>query len=450
VPVGFLFGSGRDNFPPNKKEKKYILFFLNKTFIQLSVSGKIYTFVAKLRVFEMFRICLISLLLLVSGSTWAGIAENNYKDKKATFIAINSNFGTLMKTNDFLKAAEIPYSSSYALKFGFNSKGDSWRDFAYGMPYYGIGLYSINFKDNNGLGYPVSLYLFQGATISELSSRLKLNYEWNLGVSTNWEPYDRFDNPTMDAIGSNVNVHVALNLMLRYAVNNNIDLNLGAAFTHFSNGAYQQPNAGVNQFSGFLELVYKFNVESILKKELFNNEPFTPHYDHDILLNISSRQVMADTVNTNLPSEYTRHRFKIFDLSYGLMKVPNYRYKYGAGLDVLYDESSGAKMWREIHPEDKEVYERVKLAPLTDRLSLGASLRGEVVMPGYSIFANLGWNLIHGNKKDQRLYQVIGIKLYLRDNFFGTFGIRATHFTKAQYLYWSLGYTINGRSYSKR
>jgi hypothetical protein len=88
-------------------------------------------------------------------------------------------------------------------------------------------------------------------------------------------------------------------------------------------------------------------------------------------------------------------------------------------------------------------------APLADRLSLGASLRGEMVMPGYSIFANLGWNLIHGNKKDQRLYQVIGIKLYLQDNFFGTFGIRATHFTKAQYLYWSLGYTINGRSYQK-
>ena len=398
----------------------------------------------------MFRICLISLLLLVSGSAWSNTSKNSNKNKKATFIAFNSNIGTLMKTNDFLKDANIPFSTSYSLKFGFNAKGDDWRDFAYGMPYYGIGLYTIKFKDNDGLGNPVSLYLFQGATISELSSRLKLNYEWNLGVSTNWEPYDRFDHPTMDAIGSNVNVHVALNLMLRYAVNNNIDLNLGAAFTHFSNGSYQQPNAGVNQLSGFMELVYKFNVDEISKKELSNKEPFTPHYDHDILLNISSRQVEADTAKTNMPSEYTRNRFKIFDLSYGLMKVPNYRYKYGVGLDVLYDETSGVKMWREIHPEDGEVYERIKLAPIADRLSLGASLRGEMVMQGYSIFANLGWNLIHGNKKDQRLYQVIGIKLYLRDNFFGTFGIRATHFTKAQYLYWSLGYTINGRSYSKR
>ena len=398
----------------------------------------------------MIRLFLTSLLLLTFSSAWSNTPENNIKTKNATFIAFNSNIGTLLKTNDFLKKAEIPFSTSYALKFGFNAKGDDWRDFAYGMPYYGIGLYTIKFKDNDGLGTPISLYLFQGATISELSSRLKLNYEWNLGVSTNWEPYDRFDHPTMDAIGSNVNVHVALNLMLRYAVNNNIDLNLGAAFTHFSNGAYQQPNAGVNQFSGFMELVYKFNVDEISKKELFNKDPFTPHYDHDILLNISSRQVEADTTRTNMPSEYTRNRFKIFDLSYGLMKVPNYKYKYGVGLDVLYDESSGAKMWREVHPDDGEVYERVKLAPIADRLSLGASLRGEVVMPGYSIFANLGWNLIHGNKDDQRLYQVIGIKLYLRDNFFGTFGIRATHFTKAQYLYWSLGYTINGRSYSKR
>ncbi len=396
----------------------------------------------------MIRFSLISLLILFTANLAVSSPKND-NTRKPTFIAVNANIGSLLKTNDFLKAAEIPFSSSLALKFGLNTKGDNWKDFAYGMPYYGIGLYTSRFKDNDGLGKPVSLYLFQGATISELSPRLKLNYEWNLGISTNWEPYDRFDNPTMDAIGSNVNVHVALNLMLRYSVNDYLDLNLGGAFTHFSNGSYQQPNAGVNQFSGFLEMVYKFNPVKSPLKSIENHEAFTPHYDHDILLNISSRQVEADTSKTNLPSEYTKHRFKIFNLSYGFLKVPNYRYKYGVGLDLLYDESSGAKMWRQIHPEDGEVYERIKLAPVTDRLSLGASLRGEMVMPGYSIFANLGWNLIHGNKKDQRLYQVIGIKLYLRDNFFGTFGIRATHFTKAQYLYWSLGYTINGKSYKK-
>ena len=69
------------------------------------------------------------------------------------------------------------------------------------MPYYGIGFYSANFFDKKDLGLPFALYLFQGATVRRFNPKWALNYEWNLGMSFNWDPYDPFDNPNNVACG---------------------------------------------------------------------------------------------------------------------------------------------------------------------------------------------------------------------------------------------------------
>ena len=40
-------------------------------------------------------------------------------------------------------------------------------------------------------------------------------------------------------------------------------------------------------------------------------------------------------------------------------------------------------------------------------------------MPRISIFANFGYNLLHGNEYDYRFYQIMGVKAYLKENLFG-------------------------------
>ena len=82
-------------------------------------------------------------------------SKKGNKNKKATFIAFNSNIGSLMKTNDFLKDANIPFSTSYSLKFGFNAKGDDWtKKFVAFSTWneYGEGTYIMP-SGGNGFGY---------------------------------------------------------------------------------------------------------------------------------------------------------------------------------------------------------------------------------------------------------------------------------------------------------
>lgn len=365
-------------------------------------------------------------------------------------LAVNGAVGSIFKTNDYVRMHDgsLTYQA-VALKYALLSSGNKWEDAAYGMPYYGIGFYMPRFHDALDFGHPFSIFVFQGSTLWRLGNRLTINNEWNLGMSANWGHYDPFLHPTNTAIGTPVNVHVGLNLYLKWFVSHHFDLHLGANLTHFSNGSTRKPNSGINLGSVYLEAVYNFNRTRMADNNGIRHlpPPFRKRIDHDVLVNISTRQVAFDTTGTNLPSGYVERRFNILGLSYAAMYAPSYKHKYGLSADLLYDESSCARVWRQRNPRDGNTYERVRLGAVGRRISFGLSAKGELVYPGYSFFANAGFNLVHGNKADHRFYQIVGVKLFLQENLFGTFGIRANNFSRAQFLYWSLGYTFKGREF---
>lgn len=400
---------------------------------------------------------LILLLIICTGSFCKAeaIASDSIsaKSKRPQFFALNTTGGFVLRTNDYIKAGNcIPMYGSLSFKYGIKSAGDKWEDVAYGMPYYGIGIYTAKFFNKGALGTPVSLFLFQGGELKRYNRKLSLHYELNLGMSFNWKPFDAFDNPDNIALGSSVNAHVGANVYLKRRLSHAWDINFGLSLTHFSNGAQQLPNKGINLGAPFIELVYNLNNESLndQDKERLVPPPHDTRIDYDITFTSTTRQIRVDTLGTGLPSRLIDKNFKVFGLSYATLFVPNYKYKWGPSLEIVYDESSDVKVWRQLHQEDQQYYDRVKLGPLHKRFSVGLSMKGEMTFPYISFFANLGYNILHGNDYDYRFYQIIGAKAYLSDNLYGTFGIRASRFSKAQYLYWSIGYTIKGKAINKK
>ncbi|MFI3278599.1 MAG: hypothetical protein SNH28_07405, partial [Rikenellaceae bacterium] len=165
---------------------------------------------------------------------------------------------------------------------------------------------------------------------------------------------------------------------------------------------------------------------------------FEAHFEHDVEVIVSSRNSKdLDDENT-----YNNRMFPIFGVGYKFMRAPNYKYRYGVGLEVLYDESSCALMYEQYSAQSKSWESVVELAPLKDRVSMGVSINGELVKPYYSAFANIGYALYQPNEFGAMMYQTVGVKARFIDNIFGSFGVRAENFNKAIFLYWSLGYTL--------
>lgn len=185
-------------------------------------------------------------------------------------------------TNPFLRGENErwkPIQTSFAahLKYSFKFRPNTCADRIYGGAYQGFGLALTTFGDKKQLGDPVTFYLFQGARIARFNPRLSLNYEWNFGISTGWQPYDNDYNSYNGAVGSRMNAYLNAGIYLNWAFSRYFDLIIGGDFTHFSNGNTKFPNAGVNTTGAKIGLVYNFNrEESDLAKSLVT--PLIPRF----------------------------------------------------------------------------------------------------------------------------------------------------------------------------
>jgi hypothetical protein len=81
---------------------------------------------------------------------------------------------------------------------------------------------------------------------------------FRLGTGLAWvtKPYDSFDNPGQNALGSHWNNITQFRLGGEARLDAHFRINAGFALNHFSNGASALPNLGVNLASGYLGLVW--------------------------------------------------------------------------------------------------------------------------------------------------------------------------------------------------
>jgi len=396
------------------------------------------------------KIQLLLFFFSVCSCVWAG---DSVKTIRPQFVTLQLADGFLLPTNKIAPGGKnkTPHFSAMTLKYGIYAKGDRWQDYVYGMPYRGVGIYLPHFADKDDLGDPFSVFLFQGARLKQLSSRWSLHYEINLGVSFNWQHYDVYERPWFMGLGSSTNIHLAGNWYLKWKLSQRLDLHTGLTITHFSNGALRTPNNGINKVSAFVEMAYHIHrkeEKKLLTDGIYIAPKFEKNKAHDLAFMFTTRTLKVDTADTGLRSKYPKHRFKVAGMSYSYMFHNTRRFMLGPSMEAVYDESVNAVFRGEKDPNTGRYTEYMKLGKFADRFSVGLSLKGELTMPGYSIFANVGYDILHKDKIDPSLYQIYGLKVYLLDDLFATFGVRSTNFTRSRYLYLNVGYTF--KQYRKK
>lgn len=131
--------------------------------------------------------------------------------------------------------------------------------------------------------------------------------------------------------------------------------------------------------------------------------------------------------------------------AYAPLYSPNYKWYYGPSIDIVYDESNNATVRKETGG-DGLIYNHLHLGPTSDRLQIGLSAKGELRTPYFNYFGQLGYDLKHEVEKTSRFYQIVGAAVNFNKHLYGTCGIRAIRLSKAQFIYWSLGYTFDSQT----
>ncbi len=147
------------------------------------------------------------------------------------------------------------------IRLGTQSTGRKEWQRVHGYPQYGLGVSYFDLGKtvvDSLLGKPASFYFFYGAPIARFG-KFRLNGDVEIGIATDFVPYDAETNPYQKYIGAKSNLHSNFSLQLYYEWSDRMDIALGFSFLHFSNGRSFTPQKGINLVGLNLATAYHFN-----------------------------------------------------------------------------------------------------------------------------------------------------------------------------------------------
>ncbi len=172
-------------------------------------------------------------------------------------VELNQEVGKVFKhTVNFL--APVPsVSVATDINFTWHTYGSKeWQQRRH-YPVVGIGLTYTNYGIDSIYGQCIGMYPNLQVPVIK-GKRLEWTIRFGLGIGYVTTHYTR--SPGWDtlnnAIGSHVNNFTHFSTDLRYHIDKHCDLQLGADFSHISDGSFRQPNLGVNMYGGHLGFIY--------------------------------------------------------------------------------------------------------------------------------------------------------------------------------------------------
>ena len=253
------------------------------------------------------------------------------------FVELKPHFGQPIIYSDSLTSTLNKSFFAGDLRLGVQTNGERNQDQFLSFPTYGLGIYHAYLSSPDTLGRPWAAYFFYTAPIFRFS-KLTIGYEAALGVAWNFSKFDPVTNSKNDLIGSDVNVYFNAGLFIKYQMSTRFDIGAAVDFTHFSNGAMQTPNKGMNLRGGNMSLTYHFMPDT--KKEMGNHRAALVHRDLENIEKYNEISVFAAFGGKATTKEYGSGP-KYFASSFILDFNRRYHWigTYGAGLDLFYDNS---------------------------------------------------------------------------------------------------------------
>lgn len=381
----------------------------------------------RIQIRERFKkIYLIFIFLLVNYSSI--LAQNESKKDEKTFpsISINLKNGAILQTNKFVRGDNligIPFYdfSSFSMKMLWqNPCYTDWQRL-YKLPYYGFSISIGNFYNSQEVGRPISLYGNLGLPIVRWN-KLELYIDLQFGIAFDWQSYNPITNPKNIAIGSHKTIHIGIGLIAFFQISKHFDLGAGLEFLHFSNGAVELPNSGINVCSPSLELKYHIRGRADRKGITF---PERLEWSNDLFF-------MAGFGRYQLTSNiFTSEYHSAVGLSIIYYKQLANAFRLGVGSDIDY--------WTGIRalPDGSRGPQGI------ENFTFGIGIYPEMIIDRLSIVGGIGLYAYHFKFGDfKKLYQRLGIRYDFRNNISVGINIRSIDFSRAEFLEFNTGYRI--------
>ncbi len=324
---------------------------------------------------------------------------------------------------DAQRLVDESHYQAVSAKFAWQMPPNHIYSQIYRLPKLGVGFFSGNFK-NKDIGYPQALFGWFEIpfTYPRPNQHFSFGFSGGFGWAWDFDTYNEYNQSNL-FISTTRNCYVDLSLYASYHVNEYFQLSLSAGLKHFSNGARQKPNMGINILP--IGLSAKFVAANHDQVGTWRR-PTIPEYEKHWRLN--TMYAMGQKQNSIGAPVYWKHTVGV-----SVLYQPSYKYRVGGGLDLFI--STGEM--------DSTLVNRSKAS---DIFSPAVAFRWEwVLLPRLVVPFDFGVYLTRRhpqNDERRQFYERVGVRGYVTKNLWIGITIKA-HAATADFFEWGVGYTFH-------
>lgn len=336
-------------------------------------------------------------------------------------LSIESNYlhGFIFDHRNTLGFVLNDHINSFDIAFVKKTYGTKPWHQLYNYPRVGFGYFYSDFKNPEVLGVAHALF---SKIYFPLVSRPKLDFTFSIGLGLGYinKKFD-FDNNYYNVlISSKLNGFYNFNFDLRKKIGEKAEIIGGLNIIHFSNGATNTPNLGLNLISTRLGFAYLLGqTKEPIKIEL---SEYKKHYVLSTVYSAGIRELDA-------PGGL---KYFVTTLSFNAEKYLNYKNRIGIGLDLFYDESLIYVL--EVNNE--------RYNSDFDFFYTGVHFSYGLSLDKLSFFIDNGFYIYTKAKQQGFVYQRIGLRYDITEKWFANVSFK-TYFAAAEFIEWGVGFKIN-------
>jgi len=359
-------------------------------------------------------------LLCFSILIYSSSAAYSQKPEEHQFqAAAKVGYGFIMNHSPSMEFITNRHVSKVELSLDGNNFGEKAWNERFKFPRVGISIAAYDFNNPTHIGKAIGVTPhFNFALLG------KNNIQWRMrtgiGLGYVQKPFDALDNFKNIAIGSKLNIYFSLVSEVEIRLFEHLGVLLGASFSHFSNSSYQKPNLGINIPAVDAGIYYRFGDKKV--------RDFTAEPDFEIS-RAFWKLAFGFGWNEVNPQADKKH------LAYGLSiarekKVSNKR-SIGGSADFFYNP-----VQRLVLQADS-----IYINKGFENLQYGLSFHHVLHFGKLETFVQAGYYLQTEDQEIGNFYQLVGGRYNIGKRFNALLAIK-THFAKAEYLTFGLGYKI--------
>lgn len=348
-----------------------------------------------------------------------GQNANNDSTKVTHFLKAGMGYGAILAHNDQVRHLAQSHPTIFRLEYAQVDTRPEWSH-AYGMPRFGMALDIFNYQNQTQLGQSLAATIY-------LEPRLFQRFRFRLGSGLvyNFHPFNLESNPGNLMLGSRFALVMHGQINYYQPISPYYQLVAGWGITHFSNGAYTQPNMGINIIYGQIGLIRQWVTPVQSFSEI--SQPQSAYQ------RLSIQAWGSLSLVEKLP--VGGQKFPVYQASLRASWRKGRKSSLAMAIDYGYNQSRA-----------KLIEEKPRFGPSEGRIGLVIS--HELHISRVSLMTDVGYYVVKRQTIDPAFYQRYGFRYYVKKELFLVSQLKV-HRSKAECFEFGLGFTFWNFSWAK-